>query len=68
MRLPEDGSGARAAEWIGQVYPSWFIMWGAYSRELWAYPMFDVPAGTIVHAADPGDLTRMMRAVERESA
>lgn len=56
------------AEWVGRVFPRWFIMWGAYTRELWAFPMFNAPVGTIVHSDDPGDLTRMMRAVERSAA
>lgn len=49
---------------IGEVFPRWCIMWGAYSREYWAYPQFRVPRGTIAHAADPGDLTAQIRAVE----
>lgn len=53
---------------IRQAFPCWYIMWGKYSRELWAYPMFRVPAGTIVHSADPNDLAGMMRAVERSAA
>lgn len=62
---PDDHWGARMAARIRQVFPGWYIMWGAYSRELWAYPMFGVPAGTIVHSADPNDLAEMMRAAER---
>jgi hypothetical protein len=67
MMLPDDRSGPQVAAWIGQVFPRWYVTWGAYSRELWAYPLFDVPEGTIVHAADPTELTRLMRAIERSA-
>jgi hypothetical protein len=42
-------------------------MWGTYSRHFWAYPMFRVQRGTIVHAASPDDLAGMMRAIERSA-
>lgn len=67
MMLPDDRSGPQAAAWIAQVFPRWYVTWGAHSRELWAYPLFDAPEGTIVHSADPQDLARMMRAVERSA-
>lgn len=40
-------------------------MWGAYSREFWAYPCFAVPPGTILHAADASDLAGMMDRLQR---
>jgi hypothetical protein len=53
---------------IEEVFPEWFVMWGAYSRQFWAYPLFDAPAGTIVHAASASDLAAMMRRVQRLAA
>lgn len=49
---------------LSQAFPRWLIMWGAYSRQFWAYPRFDAPRGTIAHAADPGGLVAKMRAIE----
>ena len=68
MRLIYDPDQVELAERIGRAFPRWFVTWGAYSRQLWAFPRFRVPQGTIAHAADPGDLARMMRAIERSAA
>lgn len=59
-----DQDERRQAARIGEVFPHWLIMWGAWSREYWAYPRFRAPRGTIVHAADPGDLAAQIRAVQ----
>ncbi len=47
------------------VFPGWLVMWGAHSRQFWAYPCFDAPPGTILHAPDPSELAGMMRRVQR---
>lgn len=60
----DDHEQRRQAERIGEVFPFWLIMWGAYSRQFWAYPRFGAPHGTIAHAADPNDLAASMRAIE----
>ncbi|HVB45353.1 MAG TPA: hypothetical protein VNF47_21980 [Streptosporangiaceae bacterium] len=53
------------AEKVMEVFPFWMVMWGEYTREFWAYPRFCAPAGTILHAADPGALAGMMRQLQR---
>jgi hypothetical protein len=55
MRISDD-TGSRTAMRIMEVFPSWLVMWGAYSREFWAYPCFAAPPETILHAADASDL------------
>jgi hypothetical protein len=60
----DDHEQHRQVTRLGAVFPRWLIMWGAYSRQFWAYPRFDAPRGTIAHAADPGDLAAKMRAIE----
>jgi hypothetical protein len=51
-----------------EVFPFWLVMWGAYSREFWAYPCFAAPPGTILHAADASDLAGMMHRLQRAMA
>jgi hypothetical protein len=60
-RAGDDREQREIAARIGAAFPSWLIMWGAYSREFWAYPRFNVPKGNIVHSAAPGDLAAEMR-------
>jgi hypothetical protein len=62
---PERDPGQRErATRLGQVFPHWLILWGAWSQCYWAYPRFRAPRGTILHAADPGDLAAQMRQVQ----
>jgi len=58
-------SGHDAAGRIMAVFPGWLVMWGAHSRQFWAYPCFDAPPGTILHAPDPSELAGMMRRLQR---
>jgi hypothetical protein len=59
----DSGQHERAAR-ISQVFPLWLILWGTWSRRYWAYPRFRAPRGTILQAADPGDLVAQMRQVQ----
>jgi hypothetical protein len=67
MRSPDDRDERALAARIEQVFPQWLVMWGVYSRQFWAYPCFDVPRGTIAHAASPNDLVGMMRTIQRSA-
>jgi hypothetical protein len=60
----DDHEQRRQAARIGEVFPDWLVIWGAYSREFWAYPRFGVPRGTIAHSADQSDLAAQMRSVQ----
>jgi hypothetical protein len=62
-----DRDQRRLAARIGEAFPHWLVMWGAYSRQFWAFPRFRAPRGTIAHAADPGDLAAHMREVQAAS-
>jgi hypothetical protein len=64
--MPRNYDEARrtTAARLQEIFPSWFIMWGTYSRRYWAYPCFGVPRGTIAHAADANDLAAAMRAIQ----
>jgi len=50
---------------LGQVFPCWLVMWGAYSREFWAYPVF---GGPVEHSPNPNDLAGMMHRAQRFAA
>jgi hypothetical protein len=67
MRSLYDADKRELAARIEQVFPRWLVMWGAYSRQFWAYPRFRVPRGTIAHAASPDDLAGMMRAIQQSA-
>jgi hypothetical protein len=57
-----------AAARIGKRNPHWLIIWGTYSRLFWAFPLFDVPPGTIISAPSPTELLTRMREAELASA
>jgi hypothetical protein len=33
----DDGSAARAVARVMEAFPAWLVLWGAYSRQFWAY-------------------------------
>jgi hypothetical protein len=68
MRVIYDPDQRELAARIERFFPRWMVMWGAYSRQFWAYPRFRVPRGTIAHAAKPDDLACMMREIQRSAA
>lgn len=59
-----DRDERRLAARLGEAFPHWLVMWGAYTRHYWAYPTFRAPRGTIAHAADSDDLAAQMRQVQ----
>ena len=68
MPLIKDDSMRKIAGRVMEIFPHWLVMWGDYTREFWAYPRFDVPAGTIAHAADAITLAGMLRRIQRLAA
>jgi hypothetical protein len=59
----DPGNHATAAR-IERDFPLWVVMYGAYTRQYWAYPQFRAPAGTILHSGNPDELARQMLAAE----
>ncbi|HEY4851038.1 MAG TPA: hypothetical protein VII22_09580 [Streptosporangiaceae bacterium] len=59
-----DPDQRRAAARIAQHNPQWVVIWGTATREFWAFPMFQVPAGTIARHGDSAVLTRQMRQIQ----
>jgi hypothetical protein len=64
-RLPSSDDPYEVSQQIMGVFPSWLVMWGAYSRQFWAFPCFRAPAGTIAHSDNPSMLAGEMRAIQR---
>ena len=54
----------RAAGEIQRRRPYWLVMYGPYTRRIWAYPRFDVPAGTLLSGPDPAGLDTQMGQIE----
>jgi hypothetical protein len=59
-----DREERHVAERLGEAFPHWVVLWGAWSRQYWGYPRFRGPRGTIIHSAGPGDLAAQMRHVQ----
>ena len=58
----------RTAVLIERDFPHWLVMWGPYSREFWAYPLFNAPRGTIAHSPNPNELASDMRTMQMSRA
>jgi O-methyltransferase involved in polyketide biosynthesis len=48
---PYDAHQRRIAANLNRTHPNWHVMWGARSRQLWAFPLFDASPGIIISAA-----------------
>jgi hypothetical protein len=54
----------RIAAKIEAENPLWFVVFGVWTRQLIAFPRFDVTIGTIATATYPGALIERMREIE----
>ncbi len=77
FRYRVTGTGMRSARYLTRLHdrllrtgqielqrPGWMVVWGVYSRQYVAFPLFAAPAGTIVAAAYPPALESRMQAAE----
>jgi hypothetical protein len=62
-----DERQVQAAAAIERRHPWWVVIWGAYTRRLWAFPRFRAPGVIAVSAPDPQRLLDEMRQVEVEA-
>lgn len=65
MRSADDASKRRTADRTMRVFPQWLVMWDSYTRQLWAFPCFGAPPGTILHATDVNQLAGMIHRTQR---
>jgi len=56
---------AETARQLERDHPDWMVVFGVYSRQFVAFPLFPAPPRTIVVATYPGALSARMREVER---
>jgi len=63
-----DPEKRRAAEVLGARNPGWMIMYGSYSRHLWAWSRFATRDGwsILIASRDPAGLDERMKRLERE--
>jgi hypothetical protein len=52
------------AEAIQADNSNWLVMWGVFTHQYVAFPLFRAPAGTVVQSASPQRLVRQMRQAE----
>jgi hypothetical protein len=45
--------------------PQWLVLWGIFSHEFVVFPLFLVPAGTVLHSGSSPELVRRMRQTEQ---
>ena len=52
------------AQAIQQANPDWLVMWGVYTRQYVAFPLFRARDGYIMQPANPDELLLRMRQAE----
>ena len=62
----DDNQCQETADGIGRDFPNWLVLWGTYTRQFVAFPVFRAPPGAFVTAYRPGPLTARMRDTERK--
>ncbi|HEY3953477.1 MAG TPA: hypothetical protein VGM53_08895 [Streptosporangiaceae bacterium] len=63
--VPGDTEAWAIAEDINRQHEHWLVMWGTYSREYVAYPLFRRRQRVIVTADQPADLLTRMQQTEQ---
>jgi hypothetical protein len=51
---------------IDRDFPGWMVLWGVYTRQFVAFPLFDAPPGSLVTSYNPETLTDRMSAISRK--
>ena len=60
----EDACRMAAAQ-LQHDHSNWMVIWGCYTRNYVAFPLFAAPLGTILTAAAPADLAAKIHRQER---
>ncbi len=64
MTPDEHEAGRQTAQQIQRDHPRWMVVYGAYTREYVAFPLFPAPAGTILASHYPPALIEHIRATD----
>jgi hypothetical protein len=63
----KDDDAFRAfAEQVNEDRPQWLVVWGAYSRRFWAFPLFEMRTRIVVSAGYPDALVARLDEAERQ--
>ena len=67
--MPDNtGRGVQVAERLEEDHPDWVIVYGTYSREFVAFPVYlDAPVDSYCVAKDATALNEQIRVTERRS-
>jgi hypothetical protein len=65
MSFGGEHEGHETAREIESQRPGWMVVWGIYTKEYVAFPLFHAPEGTVVIAVYPEALVARMEAAER---
>jgi hypothetical protein len=52
------------ADGLQRDHPRWLVLYGTYTRQYVAFPLFSAPRGTILSNAQPGALARQIQKAE----
>ena len=66
MRYPDEINYRETARQIERRRPGWIVVWGCYTRQFVAFPLFRAASGTIVAARQPAALIASMRETENK--
>ena len=61
---PDEQDHAAEAAQLDRDNPRWLVVWGIFSLEFVAFPLFDVPDGTFLCARSAPELLRRIRQAE----
>ena len=64
QRYPAGQDQQEQAARLDEDNPLWLILWGIYSLQFVAFPLFDVPDGAVLFARSASELVRRMRQAE----
>lgn len=60
----DNDANCETAKDIERQLPKWMVVWGIYSRQFVAFPLFAAPAGTIVTGSYPPAVINRMQEIE----
>ncbi len=61
---PDDAARYETAQSIQQANQGWLVIWGVYTHQYVAFPLFRAPEGCIVQSDSPDELLQRMRDAE----
>jgi hypothetical protein len=64
MEYPDEINYRETARQIERRRPGWIVVWGCYTRQFVAFPLFRAAPGAIVAAKQPATLITSMRETE----